>query len=176
MVLKQQKFLTRPWKCCVPADTFKCEGSRDKYEGKRCPILYGGVAYVGRRIRFLSGNFGGHILIACLLSVCWWMGAGFLIRILWCSQSGNHLKNNLAKFGLPTRYESRKEMESFYILGYQPCELIIKIWRLENKSLNLETLSNFFHENSFVISRNHIFQVKIWRKHWVIMRVQYQDH
>jgi len=23
-------------------------------KGKRCPILYGGVAYVGRRIRFLS--------------------------------------------------------------------------------------------------------------------------
>ncbi len=29
---------------------------------------------------------------------------------------------------------------------------------------NLANLSHFFHEKSFVISRNHIFQVKIWQK------------
>jgi len=53
---------------------------------------------------------------------------GSFLRILWCSQSGDHPENNLAKFGyiLDMKIGKRKT-ESFYILSYL-LELIIKIW------------------------------------------------
>jgi hypothetical protein len=58
-------------------------------------------------------------------------------------------------------------MEFFCILGYL-LELIIKIWRFEkiNKSSNSGEFESFFSmKNPFCIgNRNHIFQVKIWRK------------
>jgi hypothetical protein len=52
---------------------------------------------------------------------------GSLLRILWCSQSGDHPEKNLAKFGyiLDMKIGKRKT-ESFYILGYL-LELIIEI-------------------------------------------------
>jgi hypothetical protein len=117
---------------------------------------------------FLSGNFWWPY-VNCLLSVCWWMGAGFLLRILWCSQRGNHPKNNLAKFGLPTRYESSKRNGILLYSWLPTLELIIKIWKLEKK--NLQKIFKIWQiwvissmKNPFVICRNHIFQVEIWRK------------
>jgi hypothetical protein len=49
----------------------------------------------------------------------------FLLRILWCSQSDNHPENNLAKFGYIIDMKIRKQIESFYILGYL-LQVIIK--------------------------------------------------
>jgi hypothetical protein len=83
---------------------------------------------------FLCGNFWWPY-INCLLSVCWWMGSGFLLRVLWCSQSGNHPKNNLAKFGLPTRYESSKRNGILLYSWLPTLELIIKIWKLGKKKI-----------------------------------------
>jgi len=46
--------------------------------------------------------------------------------ILWCSQSGHHPENDLAKFGYMLDMKVEKKSESFYILGYL-LEFIIKI-------------------------------------------------
>jgi hypothetical protein len=53
--------------------------------------------------------------------------------VLACRQGGDHLENNLSKFGyiLDMKVEKTKR-ESFYILGYL-LELIIKIWQLGEK-------------------------------------------
>jgi hypothetical protein len=53
---------------------------------------------------------------------------GFLLRILWYSQSGDHPESNLAKFSyiLDTKVGKTKK-NPFYILGYL-LELIIKVW------------------------------------------------
>jgi hypothetical protein len=45
-------------------------------------------------------------------------GPGFLLRILWWSQSGNHPENDLAKFGYILDMKVEKKPESFYVLGY----------------------------------------------------------
>jgi hypothetical protein len=55
---------------------------------------------------------------------------GFVLRILWCSQSGDHPENKLAKFKYILDMEvGKKKTESLYILGYI-LELIIEIWRI----------------------------------------------
>jgi hypothetical protein len=81
-----------------------------------------------------------------------------LVRILCCSQSGNHPENNLAKFGyildMKVGKQKRKKTDSICTLGYL-LELIIKIWQSENNNiiiiiLNLTNLLKFFHEKSFV--------------------------
>jgi hypothetical protein len=75
-----------------------------------------------------------------------WVGPGFLLWILRCSQSGNHPENNLAKFCYILNMKLEKKIKksgSFYILGYL-LELIITIW-----------WSDF------------VFSFKIWRI-WVI--------
>jgi hypothetical protein len=59
--------------------------------------------------------------------------AGFLLRILLCSQSGDHPENNLAKFGYILDIKLEK-IKSFSILRYL-LELFIKIWRFEKKIL-----------------------------------------
>jgi hypothetical protein len=50
---------------------------------------------------------------------------GFLLRILWCSQSGGHPENNLAKFGyiLEMKVEKNRILLCFWL----SLELIIKI-------------------------------------------------
>jgi hypothetical protein len=90
-----------------------------------------------------------------------WYQAGFLIRILWCSQSGNHSQNNLAKFGCILYMKVEKKTESFYILAYL-LELIIKIWWFEkNKSSKFGKFGSFFSTKKILcIGWNHIFQVK----------------
>ncbi len=51
---------------------------------------------------------------------------GFLLRILWCSQSDKHPKNNLAKFGYILNMKvGKKEKQNHTIFGYL-LELIIK--------------------------------------------------
>ncbi len=64
---------------------------------------------------------------------------GFLLRILWCSsQSGNHPKNNLVKFGyIIIHMKVGKRAESLYIPGYLLEGFIIhwqfgilKIWQI----------------------------------------------
>jgi hypothetical protein len=54
-----------------------------------------------------------------LLFSCW-PRQGFHSTILWCSQSGNHSQNNLAKFGyaLDMKVGKIKNKKSFYILCY----------------------------------------------------------
>jgi hypothetical protein len=65
---------------------------------------------------------------------------GFLLRILWQSQSGNHSQNNLAKFGYILDMKVEKKPESFYVFwlptGTYHKNLairkikIFKIWRI----------------------------------------------
>ncbi len=50
-------------------------------------------------------------------------GPGFLLRILWWSQSGNRPENDLAKFGYILDMKVGKKTESFYVLGYTFCNL-----------------------------------------------------
>jgi len=51
-------------------------------------------------------------------------GQGFFsVRILWCTQNGDHPENNLAKFGYilfrkQAKPKKKKKTESFYIFGY----------------------------------------------------------
>ncbi len=62
--------------------------------------------------------------------------SGFRLKILCVSQSGNHLENNLAKFGyiLNMKVEKQKKQESLYVLDYL-LELIIKILSLVEFSI-----------------------------------------
>jgi hypothetical protein len=45
--------------------------------------------------------------------------AGFLLRILWCNQSGNHPESNLAKFGyiLDMKVEGKKNLNLSMLLA-----------------------------------------------------------
>jgi len=45
------------------------------------------------------------------------VGAGFLLRILWCSQSGDHNENNLAKFDYILNMKVGKNQNSFIFLA-----------------------------------------------------------
>jgi hypothetical protein len=83
--------------------------------------------------------------------------AGFVVRILWRSQSSDHSQNNLAKFGYALDMKVGKK-ESFYILGYL-LELIIKIWK-KNSSISGE-FESFFSWKFLCLGRNHIF--KCWK-------------
>ncbi len=74
-------------------------------------------------------------------------------------------ENNLAKFGyiLDTKVEKKRKKESFYVLGYL-LELIIK--KCDDLDLFLFKIWQnlgyfFFHEKSFCISQNHVFEVEI---------------
>jgi hypothetical protein len=60
------------------------------------------------------------------------VGAGFLLRILWCSQSGDHNENNLAKFDYILNMKVRKSQNSFIFLAIY--------WNLLKKSDDVELL------------------------------------
>ncbi len=80
-------------------------------------------------------------------------------RILWCSQSGFHPENNLAKFGYILGYQTRKAKQnplSFCIIGYL-LKLIIKIWWF--KFLFLQKKWKW---KMLQIGWNYNFQVEIW--------------
>jgi hypothetical protein len=94
------------------------------------------------------------------------MRAGFLLRILWCSQSDDHSQNDLAKFGYILEMKVERKTESFYILGYL-LELIIKIWwfGIKFKIQKLVNFGPFFAwKILWILGQNHIFQVKICQK------------
>jgi hypothetical protein len=82
-----------------------------------------------------------------ILNAHWYSSTGFLSRILWCSQSGNHSQINLAKFGYILDMKVGNKTESCYILGYL-LELIIKIWQIKKKSSKFGEFGSFFHESS----------------------------
>jgi len=74
---------------------------------------------------------------------------GSLLRILWCSQSGDHPENNLAKFGYILDMKIEKQNPSIFLATYR--NLSLKSGDLELFSFeNLSNLGHFFHEKSFV--------------------------
>jgi len=84
------------------------------------------------------------------------------LRILWCSQSGDHPGNDLARFGyiIDMKVFFFFKTESFYILGYV-LKVIIRLWQF-GIFLNLKCVKfgPFFPWKILLcISRNHIFQV-----------------
>ncbi len=79
----------------------------------------------------------------------------FLLTILGCTQGDNHPKNNLPKFWLHTRYESKKRNGTLqcswlpigtYHENSGNLNLFIYFLNLQN----LANLSQFWHEKSFV--------------------------
>jgi hypothetical protein len=91
-----------------------------------------------------------------LLSQYW--RAGFLLRILWGSQSGNYPENNLAILGYIIAMKvGKKNIESFYFLGFL-LEVIIRPWGF---GIFFLIWAIFPMKKSFVWGQNHIFQVKI---------------
>jgi hypothetical protein len=60
---------------------------------------------------------------------------------LWCSQSGNHPENNLAKVGYIQDTKMGKKKRSFYILGYLLDLMAIQI----AFSLESDEFGSFFH-------------------------------
>jgi hypothetical protein len=72
-------------------------------------------------------------------------GAGFLLRILWHSPSGNHSQNNSAQIWLHIRYECRKEKHnpSIFLATYHKN---LVIWKKKNLQ-NLVNLGFFFMKN-----------------------------
>jgi hypothetical protein len=89
----------------------------------------------------------------------------FLLRIFWCSQSGNHPENNLAKFGYIIDMKVEKNIGSFYILGYL-LEVIVRLWQFQ--IFEFQNLANLGHLlfpwKIPCVGRNHICQVEIWRE------------
>ncbi len=85
---------------------------------------------------------------------------GFLSGIWWCSQSGDHSKNNLAKFGYILDRKVERKKESLYILGYL-LELIIKIWQFGFFILRSNKFGPFFPWIFFFYTgQNHNFSVQ----------------
>ncbi len=76
----------------------------------------------------------------------------FLLKILWCSQSGDHPQKK-SEILLYTRYESKVAYKLFYIIGYL-LELIVKIWQIWATSSM---------KNHWCMVQNHIFQVENWQ-------------
>ncbi len=78
--------------------------------------------------------------------------AGFLLRILWCSQSGNHPQNNLAKFGyilnMKVQKKKKKQNASMFLATTTTYHknLVILI-QFSSKS---SKFGPFYHEKSLV--------------------------
>ncbi len=99
-----------------------------------------------------------------LLSV---YGPGFLLRILWHSQSGDHPENNLAKFGYIVDMKVRNFFfkKNFYILGYLSGRYpkTLTIWNFLKFEI-WQIWVNFPIEKVLCIGWNHLFfQVDIQR-------------
>jgi hypothetical protein len=84
--------------------------------------------------------------------------------ILWCSQSGNYPKNNLIKFGYIIYMKVKRKFQNPSIfLATHLLEVIIRLWQFGIFYIwNLANLGHLWE--ILCVSRNHIFQVKIWRK------------
>ncbi len=81
---------------------------------------------VSRRMSFSTSSLP-ELGLGCVS--CNVAGAGFLFRILWCSQSGNHSQNNLAKFGCIVDMKVGKNPNASIFLA--------TCWNLSLKSGNL---------------------------------------
>ncbi len=116
----------------------------------------------GFRVQILRNQFG---LIWSKLNP--WVGPGFLLCILWCSQSGNHPENNLAKFcyilnmKLEIKIKIRILLYFWLPPGTYNNNLVIwlffsfKIWRIR---------VIFYPWKTLCIGRSPNFQVEIWQK------------
>jgi hypothetical protein len=63
------------------------------------------------------------------------LGPGFLLRILWCSQSGDHPENSLAKFGYILDMKVKKENRILLSSSWLPtktCHKYMGIWNLSS--------------------------------------------
>ncbi len=92
------------------------------------------------------------------------MGTGlqcfFFLPILWCSQAGDHLQEDLAKFGHRPDMKIKKFKESFVYFGYL-LELVGKIWWFRIYIFgNLANYDFFFSQKILCMCSNYIFQVK----------------
>ncbi len=76
---------------------------------------------------------------------------------LWCSQSGDHSQNHLAKFGymLDVKVEKRKGIVLYSL------ELIIKIWWFAKKTKKSSKSGNFTTSPSVCVPTQH------WSKPWI---------
>jgi hypothetical protein len=77
---------------------------------------------------------------------CWW-SQGFFLSISWCSHSGDHPQEELAKFGYKTERKIGKLWESCYILA-TCCNLLSIYGNFRKNSLEIWWLSvHSFHKN-----------------------------
>jgi hypothetical protein len=60
---------------------------------------------------------------------------------LWCSQSGDHPENNLAKLGYILDMKVEKKQKAFYIFGYLLKLIIKKSWEFGELFLKKSCLS-----------------------------------
>ncbi len=99
----------------------------------------------------------------------------FVFSILWCSWSGDHPYDDLARFGYILDMKVEKKLETFKFL------FLATYWNFSWKSGDLDSIFvgtwriwvlYFSTWKILSVGRNHNFQVKIWRnfakqKHWV---------
>jgi len=93
-----------------------------------------------------------------------------LLRILWCSQSGNHSENNLAKFGyiVDMKVKKKNRNPSIFLawLHIGSYHKTLAIW-IFFSSKSGEFGPFFFRRKILSIGpQNHICQVEIWRRIW----------
>jgi hypothetical protein len=97
--------------------------------------------------------------------------AGFLLRILWCSQSGNHQETNLAKFGYTL--DMKVEKNRILLCFWQPTEtndwnLVIRkkkffeIWQF----WVIFSLKNPFYWLESYFSGRNLTKIRQWKKCW----------
>jgi len=99
--------------------------------------------------------------------------AGFLSRILWCSQSNDiDLKNNLAKFGyILIRKKKKKKIFLYSWLPTGTYHKILAVWNLFLKKSG--ECGSFFPWKILCVGRNHIFlgwnlaKICQWKKHYM---------
>ncbi len=99
----------------------------------------------------------------------------FFFSILWCSWSGDHPYDDLARFGYILDMKVEKKLETFKFL------FLATYWNFSWKSGDLDSIFvgtwriwvlYFSTWKILSVGRNHNFQVKIWwnfakQKHWV---------
>jgi hypothetical protein len=84
---------------------------------------------------------------------------GFLLRILWSSQSGHHSQNSLAKLGYILDMKVGKQKNPSIWLDLY-CNLFLKVWWFETNPFEIRLIRGiFFHEKSFRV------EIILWKKH-----------
>jgi len=96
-----------------------------------------------------------------VLELCW-SAARFLLRILCCTQSGNHPENNLAKFGYIIDMRIAKN-DGIFLYSWLPSRSYrktLEIWKFEIWQI----FTTFSPWKILCIGQNHILQVEICPK------------